>query len=160
METHGAWALVTGGAKRLGKGIALSLAEAGANVVVHHGHSAKEAEETVGEIRSLGVESFAVAADLTEPVAIETLFSLIDSRCDRLQVLVNSAASFKRKALHEISVEEFDSVIALNLRAPWLCLRQASRLMLSDRQEPGVRSADRGVVVNIADLTGVRSWAG
>ena len=160
METRGAWALVTGGAKRLGKGIAVSLAQAGTSVVVHHGHSAKEAEETVSEIQGLGVEAFAVAADLTQPVAIETLFSQIEDRCGGLQVLVNSAASFKRKALHEISVEEFDDVIDLNLRAPWLCLRQASRLMLMNDEMPNVRSPECGVAINIADLTGVRSWEG
>ena len=160
MEPRGAWALVTGGAKRLGKGIAVSLAEAGANVVVHHGHSAEQAEETADELRELGVEAFPVAADLTQPAAIETLFSAIEERCGGLQVLVNSAASFQRKALHDISLEEFEGVIDLNLRAPWLCLRHASRLMLTGHGEGKRGAAERGVIVNIADLTGVRPWPG
>ena len=156
METQGAWALVTGGARRLGKGIALSLAQAGANIVVHHGHSADEAEETVGELRALGVDALAVAADLRQPAAIDDLFARIMRRCGRLEILVNSAASFRRKPLGDISVEEFDSVMDLNLRAPWLCLKQAARqMMMAEGSE-----AERGVVVNIADLTGVRSWAG
>jgi NAD(P)-dependent dehydrogenase (short-subunit alcohol dehydrogenase family) len=160
MEPRGAWALVTGGAKRLGKGIAMSLAKAGTNVVVHHGHSADQAEETVDELRALGVEAFSVAADLTRPAAIETLFSQIEVRCGGLQVLVNSAASFQRKALHKISLEEFDGVIDLNLRAPWLCLRQASRLMLMGDEVASGRRPECGVIVNMADLTGVRPWAG
>ena len=156
MKVSGTWALVTGGAKRLGRGMALGLANAGANVVIHHGHSAREAEQTVDEVRGYGVESFAEAADLTKPDAIDLLFSRIRDRCGRLEILVNSAASFKRQPLRETTVDEFDGVMDLNLRAPWLCLRKAAEMMLSGSTE----GQERGVVVNIADLTGVLAWKG
>ena len=156
MDPQGKWALVTGGAKRLGKGIALGLAEAGANVVVHHGHSPDDAAQTVREIEKLDVLAFALEADLTRPEAIERMFSEIEKRCGRLQILVNSAASFRRQALEEITAQEFDDVVDLNLRAPWLCLQRASRLMPAAAGS----SPERGVVVNISDLTGVLSWPG
>lgn len=156
METRQKWALVTGAAKRLGRSIALGLARSGANVVVHHGHSSQEAEETARDIEDLGVEAVPVQADLEDPAAVESLFETIASRCGRLDILVNSAASFRRQPLPDISVDDWDSVISLNLRAPWLCLRQGGALMKAS----GGNDSERGVVVNISDLTGVRPWLG
>ena len=156
MEIRGKWALVTGGAKRLGKGIALSLARSGANVVIHHGHSPEEAARTVDEAQALGVEAIELEADLRQPEAIDGLFDQVETRCGSVAILVNSAASFKRQRIAEISVDDFDGVMALNLRAPWLCMRRAVRSMLNGPGEQG----EHGVVINIADLTGVRAWAG
>ena len=156
MEIRGQWSLVTGGAKRLGRGIALGLARAGANVVVHHGHSPREADETVREIRGLGVEAFAVAADLSDPDAIAGLFGRMEAQAGALSVLVNSAASFQRQSLMDADVEAWDSVLDLNLRAVWLCLKHGAELMRASAADP----SEQGVVVNIADLTGVQAWPG
>ncbi|MDH3255152.1 MAG: SDR family oxidoreductase [Acidobacteriota bacterium] len=156
MEIRGAWALVTGGARRLGAGIARGLAAAGANVAVHHGHSREQAKRTVAEIQALGVEAFSAQADLADPDALASLFDTVATHCGRLDLLVNSAASFQRMPLGEITVDDWDAVVALNLRAPWLCLRHAVELMMAKSGE----QRECGVVVNIADLTGVQAWAG
>lgn len=156
METCGSWALVTGGAKRLGKGIALGLARAGASIVVHHGHSPDEAEDAAGEIQALGVDAFIVQADLSDPAAVDDLFDAIGSRCGRLDILVNSAASFEKQPILEAGVGDWDRVLDLNLRAPWLCIRRAAALM----ERGGRGGVESGVAINIADLTGLQPWPG
>lgn len=156
MEIRDRWAVVTGAARRLGREIALGLARAGAHVVVHHGHSPAEAAETVREIEALGVDAVPIQADLASPEAIDRLFRDVEERCGRLDILVNSAASFVRRSLLEADVGEWDRVLAVNLRAPWLCLRRAAALM----RKGGDGSAEVGSVVNIADLTGLQAWAG
>lgn len=142
-------ALVTGASRRVGKAIALELAARGASIVVHYGASAAQAAETVGEIEALGVRSWAVQADLRVEQEIERMFVEIADRAGGLEVLVNSAASFERAPFLEIGCREWDDVMALNLRAPFLCIQRAAPLM---------RAAGGGVVVNISDLSGVKPW--
>lgn len=156
MDVRGRWALVTGGAKRLGRGIALGLARAGANVVVHHGHSPGEGEETAREIEQLGVEACVLQADLSDPEAIAGLFERVESDCGDLAVLVNSAASFRRQPLMEAAVDDWDAVLDVNLRAVWLCLKRSAKLM----RRAVVEGPEKGVAVNIADLTGIQPWPG
>ena len=92
---HG-WAIVTGGARRLGKSIALELAHAGYNLIIHYNAAQAEADQTCREIQSLGRETWAYSADLRDVAAIETMFQAIGERCGTLAVLVNSAADFPR----------------------------------------------------------------
>lgn len=140
-------ALVTGSAHRVGKVIALALAERGMHVMVHYHQSQAEAAKTVEEINNLGVEADAVQADLGDPAAIERLFDNLKSRFGRLDVLVNSASAFQAKAVLDITVEDWDHTMNVNLRAPFLCSQQAARLM-----RPG------GVIINIADVIGQTPW--
>ncbi len=149
MNLSGKTALVTGAARRVGKAIALELARRGASVVVHFGGSAGEAQETVGEIEALGVSAWAMQSDLRVESEIERLFAAIADQIGDLEVLVNSAASFESEPLVEIGPGAWDEVLALNLRAPFLCIQKAAPLM---------RAAGGGAVVNISDLSGVRPW--
>ncbi len=156
MELAGRVALVTGAGHRLGKAIALELAQAGAHVVVHYGRSAEAARETVNQIAALGVEAMPAQADLAVPEQIESLFTAVAAGFGGLDVLVNSAASFRRQAFDEIDVADWDQVMAVNLRAPFLCTQKAARLMRAgDRQ-----SAEPALIVNMADLSGVHVWPG
>ncbi|MBA3471046.1 MAG: SDR family oxidoreductase [Herpetosiphonaceae bacterium] len=141
------WAVVTGGAKRLGKAIALELARAGYDLVIHYNSSSAEAAATVGAIEALGQQAWAIPADLRDVGAIDALFATIAERCGSLAVLVNSAADFPRTPVGEVTVEQWDSLMALNARAPFFCAQHAAKLMSSG-----------GVVVNLADVGGELAW--
>lgn len=154
MELQGKVALVTGASRRVGKAIALALAGEGAGIVLHYSSSARAAEETAEEIRALGVPAWPLQADLSRPAEIQALFARVTAEAGRLDLLVNSAASFERKPFDQITAEDWDRVLALNLRAPFLCTQAAARLM-GDSPRPEGESA---LVVNLVDLSGVLAW--
>lgn len=155
MELAGRVALVTGAARRLGRALALALAEQGCNVIVHFGTSGEEAAATVEELRGLGVDAAALQADLSVPAEIERLFAAVEERFERLDLLVNSAASFRRQPLPEVTDTDWDAVLAVNLRAPFLCIRRAA---------PRIAASDRGglpgLIVNLVDRSGIAVWPG
>lgn len=156
MEMSDRVALVTGGGRRLGRGISAALAGAGAHVVVHYGRSRGEAEQTGKELEQLGIRVECLQADLMDAQAIERLFREVQDRFGRLDILVNSAASFEKSALGEISAEKWDRVLAVNLRAPLLCMRAALPLLgrgKSSRKAPAA-------IINVADLSGIHPWPG
>jgi pteridine reductase len=144
-------ALVTGAAHRVGKHIALALAEGGCDVFVHYNSAADEAAQTVVEIEALGAQAAAGRADLTQPEAIEALFDGALERFGRLDVLVNSAATMERASVLSLGVEDWDRTLNTNLRGPFLCSQRAARHMLAQ--------PEGGVIVNIADLSGLEPWA-
>lgn len=162
MKLNDTVALVTGAGRRLGRAIALGLADAGAHVVVHYGRSREAAGETAAAIRTRDREAIALSADLSRPDEIETLFREVGSRFGRLDVLVNSAASFERAPFGQITVESWDEVQAVNVRAPFLCTQHAACLMreVSGRTGSLGESHVPGAVVNLADLSGVTAWRG
>lgn len=140
-------ALVTGAAHRLGRVFALTLARRGYAVVVHYHRAAEAARETVAAIRALGVPAYPLAADLTRPEAIAALFQQLDALPHPLTVLVNSAAVMPRQSLDELDAAAWDAVFDLNLRAPYLCAREAARRMPTG-----------GVIVNVSDAGAVKAW--
>lgn len=140
-------ALVTGGAKRLGRAIALALAEAGFDLAIHYGGSAAEAEETAGAIRALGRRAVALRAGLEREAEVEALLPAAVAALGPLGVLVNNASTFERDEWHDATRESWDHHIEPNLRAPFV-LSQAFA-----RQLPG--SAE-GVVINMLDQ---RVWS-
>jgi pteridine reductase len=156
MQLQDKVALVTGAAHRLGKAIAMALAGEGVHVVIHYGGSQQAARETAAEIAALGVEAFPVQADLSDPAQIEALFEAVRGRFERLDVLVNSAASFQKRPFDEISLDDWERVLAINLRAPFLCSQHAARLMRT-AERPAHEPA---LIVNIADLSGIYPWRG
>lgn len=143
-------ALVTGGAVRLGKEIALALAGAGYAVGVHYNTSQGAAEETAGVVEELGVPAFLFQADLTAPTQIKELFSKIADLSVPLGVLVNSASVMPKGDLRSMQVAEWDSTLDVNLRAPWLCA-QAAAVLMQDRG---------GVIINISDTGAHKTWTG
>ena len=155
MNLDGSVSLVTGASRRLGKAIAMELARRGCHLVVHYGSSREAAEKTAAELRGLGVEAEPVGADLSRPAEVDRLFDRLEERFGRLDLLVNSAASFERAPIGEITVEAWDEVLALNLRAPFLCLQRAASLM---GRVPRPQEAP-GAIVNIADLSGLVAWS-
>jgi len=156
MRLDGKVALVTGAARRLGRAVALALAGEGCRMAIHFGSSRQAAEEMASELRDQGSEARALQADLSDPRRIEGLFAEVSEHFQRLDILVNSAASFESRPFHQIDAEDWDSVMALNLRAPFLCSRHAAALMgRAERAE-----TEAGLIVNMGDLSGVQAWRG
>ena len=152
MELRDKVALVTGGARRVGKAIALALAREGMHVFVHYGHAEEAARETVAEIQAMGVRAASFRADLHDPEQIAALFAALEAEFGRLDVLVNSAANFVRQPFEEGTVQDWKNVMQVNLRAPYLCTQHAARLMRRTPRPPDQPAA----VVNITDLIGLR----
>jgi NAD(P)-dependent dehydrogenase (short-subunit alcohol dehydrogenase family) len=146
---EGRTALVTGAAKRIGRSIALALAEQGADVAISYRDSLAEAEQTVREIASLGSDVLAVAADLDDPAAIERMVAAVAERFGRIDLVVNNAGMFESAALEEITVDQWDRIFATNTRAPFLVARAALPYL----------KAVQGRIVNIGSLGGMHPWA-
>lgn len=140
-------ALVTGAGQRVGRAIAEALAADGYGIAVHYRSSAKGAEELVATIRAKGGEAEAFAADLSDPRACERLVADAYTRFDRLDLLVNSAAGMERTRLGHTTAAEFDAIVALNLRAPFLLAQAAARVMPAG-----------SAIVNIADHMAIEPW--
>jgi len=148
-------AVVTGGAHRLGRAFALTLAYEGYAVLVHYHRSSQLAAKTITEIKSFSVPAFSMQADLTQVEHISALFTLVDSLLSRpetqlshLAVLVNSAAVMPRGNAQTLSIENWDTALDLNLRAPFLCAQQACL-----RMERG------GLIVNVSDIGAEKAWS-
>jgi 3-oxoacyl-[acyl-carrier protein] reductase/pteridine reductase len=138
--------LVTGAAKRIGRGIALRLAREGARVVIHYHTSEEEARRTAAECGGAAL----VRANLESVEEIAALFGEIGERFGRLDGLVNNAARFTRFDPLEITERDWDFIHSVNLKAVFFCCQHAARLM---------RRAGGGRIVNISSLGGIRPWA-
>jgi len=148
MELRGRNALVTGAGHRVGRAIALALAGRGMRVAIHYNSADKGARETLDQVRAAGADGEIFAADLTKPDAAEHLVADVARRFDTLDVLVNSAAVMVRTPFGETTAKQWDDIMALNLRAPFLLTQAAAPLL----------RASHGVVVNIADLAAFETW--
>ena len=137
-------ALVTGAAHRLGKSFALTLARLGYDIVLHYHSSADEALQTKLEIESLSRSVTLAQADLTDPNEINSLLSNIRS----LDVLVNSAAFMPSGNVNALTLENWDTALDLNLRAPFLLAQECAKKM-----------TDGGLIVNISDVGAQKAWS-
>lgn len=143
-------ALVTGGARRIGREIALELAASGADVTITYRNSRTEAEETLQLVKELGRLAIALECDVRAEDSVRSAIAACINFHGRLDVLVNNAAVFESAALDQLSLEQWDAVFDTNTRGPFLVAREAL---------PYLRTA-RGRIVNIGSLGGLRAWAG
>jgi len=141
-------ALVTGGAVRVGRALSLGLADAGYDLAVTYRSSATEAEEVARRIREGGRRCELIPSDLSDADAPGVVTSVLERAFGRLDLLVNSAASFDASPLLDVDAERWDAVFALNVRAPHLLVRAAAPLL----------RRSRGCVVNLADLSAFQPW--
>lgn len=142
-------ALVTGGAKRIGRAIALALAQAGADVTITYRTSADEAVETVDAIEQLGQRGYALPCDVRSEGSVRDTVAQALAQHSGLDILVNNAAIFETTSLAEITLAQWDAVFETNARGPFLVTREAL---------PALRAA-RGRIVNLGSLGGLRAWA-
>src|SRR3974390_929573 len=146
---HSRVALVTGAGKRLGRVIAPRLAQEGADVAIHYGKSAVEAQQVVPEIEKLGRRAAAFSAELTDVSAIRGLVAQVVSHFGQVDILINSAANFLETKFLETSESTWDASLDTNLRAPFFCSQAAA---------PHLAKSGRGVIINFADIGGIVGW--
>jgi 3-oxoacyl-[acyl-carrier protein] reductase/pteridine reductase len=143
-------ALVTGGARRVGRGIALALAEAGADVAVTFLTSGPEAAHTASEIQSLGRRALAVECDVRSEASVRSAVAATTGHFGRLDIVVNNAAVFESAPLDKLTLDQWDTVFETNARGPFLVAREVlAHLRVA-----------HGRIVNIGSLGGMRAWAG
>jgi NAD(P)-dependent dehydrogenase (short-subunit alcohol dehydrogenase family) len=145
-KLDGKVALVTGGNRGIGKGIARALASEGAALVLC-ARGAEALQRTADELTAGGASVLAVAADLTEEQQVHMVFARLMERFARLDILVNNAGAFDGGPLDELPVETWDKVLAINLRAPFLCTRAALPIM---KKQGG------GRIINIGSISAQR----
>jgi NAD(P)-dependent dehydrogenase (short-subunit alcohol dehydrogenase family) len=144
MDLTGKAALVTGGAVRVGKAIALALAKAGADVVINYHSSADAAIQTAAEIEALGRRALAVRADVARGDQVQVLVDTAVQRMGRLDVLVNSASLWRRTPWAELDEAAWDQLVNIALKGPFLCARAAA---------PHLTAHGDGAIINIVDLS-------
>ncbi|MEO8576061.1 MAG: SDR family oxidoreductase [Gemmatimonadales bacterium] len=149
MTRRGGVALVTGAGHRLGRAFAVALGARGMRVAVHYNSSSDGAKETVRMIEAAGGRAQLFQADLSDSDGPKKLIDSVKKEIGSLDVLVNSAAGMVRTPFGDVTPEEWDSIFALNLRAPFFVVQNAARVM-----EKG------SVIVNIADLAAFETWPG
>lgn len=150
MELAGKNCLVTGGAKRVGREIALALAERGANVAVHYHTSAEAAREVVRAIRARGVEALAVRADQRRAAQVQRAVAQVAERWGIIHVLINSAAVYERTPLDRLTERDWDFHLESNLKGPFLFGLEVGRRLLAKRCP--------GKIINFADWAAYRPY--
>ncbi len=154
MQIQGKVALVTGGAVRVGRAIALGLAHTGAHVVINYHTSAAEAEETAAACRALGVDALPIACDVSDPAAVQRMAAAVHDHFGGVDVLVNAASHFAKTPFPSDDPNALDT---------W---RQVTRILVdgayyvSNAFAPGMLARGAGVIVNIVDLSLWQPWRG
>ena len=146
---RGKRALVTGGAKRIGRALTLALAQAGADVAITFRGSPAEGERTVAELEALGVGAMAVFCNVRDEVSVGEAAAEVLGEFGGLDLLVNNAGVFETEALERISVGQWDAMFETNTRGPFLVAKAVH----------GALKEARGRIVNIGSLGGVHPWA-
>src|SRR5687768_10012636 len=141
VELSGRVALITGG-KRIGAVTAIELARAGADVALVYRRSRAEAEETASAVRALGRRAAVLQADLRQPDACDRIVDETADAFGRLDVLVTMASIYSPTPLEDLTVEQWDDQLNVDLRSAWLCARAAV---------PHMRRARGGRIINFSD---------
>jgi len=146
---EGQVALVTGGAKRIGRSIALRLAADGAAIAVNYATSKNEAESLVREIRAGGAKAIAIQADVSKRAEVEEMTAAVERELGRLDILVNNAGTFFRAKFEDLTDEQWDRIMDANLKSQFLCSQLAAPIM---------KRQGRGRIINISSLGGLFPW--
>lgn len=144
-------ALITGGAKGIGRAICLALAEKGMDIAVNFAGSAAAAEETAAACRALGVRAVTLQADVRRPENCQKLVEDTVAALGRIDVLVNNAGITADTLMLRMTEADFDNVLATNLKGAFFCTKAASRYMMRQRY---------GRIVSISSVVGLHGNAG
>ncbi len=143
--------LVTGGAHRVGKAIALGLAAQGARLGLHYHRTKQHAKATLEEVRALGSEGVLLQGDFRRVADIKAVVDGCVAHFGRIDVLINNAAIYFRTPLGETTEQQWDDLLGINLKAPFFCSQFAAQVM---------KKQGSGKIVNIADVAGINPWPG
>lgn len=147
----GKCAIITGASRGLGKAIALKLASLGANIVLNYRSSEKEAIDVENEIKGLGVEVISVKGDISKLKEVENLVSVAKERFGNVDIMVNNAGITKDTLLLRMKEEDFDSVIDVNLKGVFNCLKAITPIMVKQKH---------GKIISISSVVGISGNAG
>ena len=142
-------ALVTGGAKRIGRSIVEKLATEGADVIINYDSSQTEAEALASDVRKLGRRALAIPANVSKKQEVQRMFLTIEREFSRLDILVNNAGMFFAADFADLTEEQWDAIFATNLKAQFLCAQAATPLL---------KKSGHGRIVNISSLGGMLPW--
>ncbi|MFZ0885703.1 MAG: 3-oxoacyl-ACP reductase family protein [Candidatus Acidiferrales bacterium] len=146
---EGQVALVTGAAKRIGRSIALRLAADGADIVVNYASSKPEADELVAEIKSMSRRAIAIQADVSHRSDVQRLFTATENEFGRLDILVNNSGTFFAAKFEELTEDQWDHILNVNLKSQFLCAQSAAPIM---------KRQGRGRIINLSSLGGLLPW--
>jgi NAD(P)-dependent dehydrogenase (short-subunit alcohol dehydrogenase family) len=145
---RGKVALITGGARRLGRAFALDLACAGADVAITFLTSSREAQHTVIDLSARGVRSLALRCDVTDERSVKATIREVRKELGGIDILVNNAANYETVPFGKITVQQWDAIFASNTRGPYLVAREAI----------GTLRERKGRIINLGSLGGLRPW--
>jgi NAD(P)-dependent dehydrogenase (short-subunit alcohol dehydrogenase family) len=155
---RGKTCLITGGARRLGRASALALAKAGADVAITFRNSARDAQNTVIDLSSLGVRAFALHCDVTDEGSVKAMMKDAGRELGRIDILVNNAANYADVDFERITLRQWDAIFASNARGPFLVSREALKWMR--RKRTGSKRSERieAKIIQMGSLGGLRPW--
>lgn len=141
--------LITGGARRLGRSFALTLAAAGADVAITFLNSSREAQHTVIDVAGLGVRSVALRCDVRDGKSVHAAIKDVVRELGGIDILVNNAANYETAEFEKLTLKQWDEIFATNARGPFLVSREALKHL----------RARKGKIINLGSLGGLRPWA-
>ena len=146
---EGRVALVTGGAKRIGRSIVEKLAAEGADIVINYASSQPEAESLASDVRKLGRRALAIPANVARKQDVQRMFLTIEREFSRLDILVNNAGMFFAADFLDLTEEQWDLIMSTNLKSQFLCAQAAAPLL---------KKSGHGRIINISSLGGMLPW--
>ncbi|HXH11497.1 MAG TPA: SDR family oxidoreductase [Alphaproteobacteria bacterium] len=149
MQPAGKVALVTGAARRVGKAIALALAQRGAHVAISYNRSADEARQAVQEIEAHGVRGLAVRGDIRRSGEVNAMVAQVIEHFGRIDILVNNASNYYKTPFQDLTEEQWDDLVDTNLKGTFLVAKRVGDEMLK---------AGSGKIINLADWAGFRPY--
>jgi len=156
---RGQKALVTGASSGIGEGIARALGAAGAAVVVNYAGNAAGAARVVADLNAGGAEALAIRADVAREADVEAMFAEMLAAWGRIDILVNNSGVQRDAALTEMTLEQWTTVLGVNLTGMFLCTRAAARAMIGQGPAPALSRA-AGKILCISSVHEVIPWAG
>ncbi|WZL74810.1 3-oxoacyl-[acyl-carrier-protein] reductase [Clostridiaceae bacterium 35-E11] len=151
MHLSGKTAIITGGSRGIGKAIALKLAELGANVVVNYTSNPQKAEEVVKAVKNMGRDALALKADVSNSEEVQMFMKEVEKHFDTIDILINNAGITKDTLLMKMKEDDWDQVVAINLKGTYNCTKAVIRKMMKQKE---------GKIVNIASVVGIMGNAG
>jgi len=148
-ELEGRVALVTGGAKRIGRSIVEKLASEGADVAINYASSQNDAEALAATVRKMGRRAVPIRANVANKSEVQQMMQAIEDEFSRLDILVNNAGMFLAANILELSEEKWDEIMAVNLKSQFLCAQTAAPLL---------KKSGHGRIINISSLGGMLAW--
>lgn len=151
--------LITGADSGIGRGVAISMAKAGAKALINFVHNQDSAEEVVSEIRSLGGEAISFKADVSQETEVQAMFAKHIETFGSIDIVVNNAGLQKDAKFTDMTLDEWNTVIGINLTGQFLCSREAAKLFIKQGVRNGVSRA-AGKIICMSSVHEVIPWAG